>query len=69
MKNRGTENQAEGLGRRIEGKKDEVVGAIKGDTSQELGGKLKKNIGEVQQRFGEEQSEAEIERKRRDDLA
>jgi uncharacterized protein YjbJ (UPF0337 family) len=65
MKNRGTENQSEGLGRRIEGKIDEVVGAATGDLSQEMGGKLKKNLGKVQQKVGEEQTEAEIEANRR----
>ena len=64
MKNRGIDNQADGLGRRIEGKIDEVVGAVKGDTSQELGGKLKKNLGKAQQRVGEEQTELEMERQR-----
>jgi uncharacterized protein YjbJ (UPF0337 family) len=70
MKHRGIDNQAEGLRKRIDGKVDEVAGAVKGDTSQELGGKVKRNLGKVQQRFGEEQTELEVERerRRRDDL-
>ena len=57
--NRGTKNQAKGVGRQIEGKKDEVVGAITGDTSQELGGKLNKNLGKAQEKLGRVQEDIE----------
>ena len=41
---RGIENESKGLGRQVEGKKDEVLGAATGDTSRELKGKLNKGV-------------------------
>ena len=66
MRKSGIENQSEGLGRRIEGKIDDVAGAIKGDTSQQLKGKMKQGLGKAQQKLGEEQTELEVERERRE---
>ena len=54
---RGMENESKGLGRQVEGKKDEVLGAATGDTSRELKGKLNKNLGKVQEKFGQKQEE------------
>jgi uncharacterized protein YjbJ (UPF0337 family) len=54
---RGMENQSKGLNRQIEGKKDEVLGAVTGDTSRELKGKLEKNIGKVQEKIGRKQDQ------------
>jgi uncharacterized protein YjbJ (UPF0337 family) len=65
---RGMENESKGLGRQVEGKKDEVVGAVTGDTSQELKGKLEKNIGKVQERIGEKQQERALRDRDRDRL-
>lgn len=58
---RGMENERKGLGRQIEGKKDEVLGAVTGDKSRELKGKVEKNIGKVQERIGEKQQERDLE--------
>ena len=54
---RGMENQSKGLGRQVEGKKDEVLGAATGDTSRELKGKFEKNVGKVQEKLGRKQEE------------
>jgi uncharacterized protein YjbJ (UPF0337 family) len=62
----GFDHQAEGLGKQIKGKTNEVVGAVTGDTSQELKGKLQKNVDKAQERFGESLSEAETDRDLRD---
>ena len=54
---RGIENESKGLGRQVEGKKDEVLGAATGDLSRELKGKLNKNLGKVQEHVGRKQEE------------
>ena len=54
---RGMENESKGLNRQVEGKKDEVLGAVTGDTSRELKGKLNKNVGKVQEHIGRKQEE------------
>ena len=56
-KDYGIENKAKGIGRQIEGKTNEVVGAIQGDTSQELKGKVQKNLGKGQEKLGDLQND------------
>jgi uncharacterized protein YjbJ (UPF0337 family) len=65
---RGMDNESKGLGRQVEGKKDEVLGAVTGDTSRELKGKLQKNVGKVQERLGEKQQERDLGDRDRDRL-
>jgi uncharacterized protein YjbJ (UPF0337 family) len=42
-----------GLGNQVKGKANEVVGAVRGDTGQELKGKVQKNVGKAQQKLNE----------------
>jgi uncharacterized protein YjbJ (UPF0337 family) len=42
-----------GLGNQVKGKANEVAGAVRGDTGQELKGKVQKNVGKAQQRLNE----------------
>ena len=63
---RGMEHESKGLGKQIKGKTNEVVGAATGDTSRELKGKIEKNVGKVQERFGEKLQEHDLEDRDRD---
>lgn len=54
----GDNNVAKGIGKQVEGKVNEVAGAAKGDLSQELSGKVEKNIGKVQEKLGESEQKA-----------
>ena len=65
---RGMEHESKGLGKQIEGKKDEVLGAVTDDKSRELKGKIEKNVGKVQERFGEKLQERDLEDRDRDRL-
>jgi len=42
-----------GLGNQVKGKANEVAGAVRGDTGQELKGKVQKNVGKAQQKLNE----------------
>ena len=42
-----------GLGNQVKGKTNEVVGAVRGDTGQELKGKVQKNVGKAQRKLNE----------------
>ena len=61
---RGKEQESKGLNRQIEGTKDEVLGSVTDDKSRELKGKLEKNVGKVQERFGEKLREHDEDRDR-----
>ncbi|HEX8523697.1 MAG TPA: hypothetical protein VF669_15690 [Tepidisphaeraceae bacterium] len=52
----GREDQAAGNMKRAKGKVNEVVGAARGKTGQELKGKAQKAIGKVQAKLGKKSS-------------
>jgi uncharacterized protein YjbJ (UPF0337 family) len=52
----GREDQAAGNAKRVKGKVNEVMGAAKGDTSQEVKGKVQKTVGKVQAKLGKNSS-------------
>ena len=41
-----------GKARQVKGKINDVVGAAKGDTAQQIKGKVQKGVGKVQEAFG-----------------
>jgi uncharacterized protein YjbJ (UPF0337 family) len=49
---KGVEHEIKGKTKRVEGKIDEVAGAIRGKTSQEVKGKVKKATGKAQEKLG-----------------
>ena len=51
-------DQASGVGKQIKGKANEVAGAVKGDTSQQIKGKVQKAVGKVQKAAGDAQDNA-----------
>ncbi|HSS47414.1 MAG TPA: CsbD family protein [Thermoanaerobaculia bacterium] len=55
---RGDNNVDRGVGKQVEGKVNEVVGAAKGDLGQELSGKVEKNVGKVQEKLGHTEQRA-----------
>ena len=48
----GQEDVAAGKAKQIKGKVNDVVGAIKGDTGQQIKGKIQKGVGKVQEALG-----------------
>ena len=52
----GREDQAAGRTKQLKGKANEVMGAVKGDDSQQLKGKLQKGVGKVQAKLGKASS-------------
>ena len=48
----GREDVAAGKAKQLKGKVNDVVGAIKGDSSQQAKGKVQKGIGKVQEAVG-----------------
>jgi len=54
----GVKNQGEGVDKQIRGKANEVAGAVTGDLSQELKGKVQKNVGKVQEKVGRAEVDA-----------
>ncbi len=64
IRDKGAENQAEGLGKRVEGRVRNTVGAITGDDSEQAKGKIKEVGGKVQQKLGEAQSRSGARRDR-----
>jgi len=55
---RGDNNVDRGVGKQVEGKVNEVAGAVKGDLGQELGGKVEKNVGKAQEQLGYSEQKA-----------
>lgn len=53
----GSEDVAAGKAKQIKGKINEVVGAVKGDTRQQIKGKIQKGIGKAQESLGRATSE------------
>jgi uncharacterized protein YjbJ (UPF0337 family) len=60
----GVKNEVSGAGKQVEGKVNEVAGAVKGDLGQELAGKAEKTVGKVQAKFGRGEQEASVEANR-----
>lgn len=48
----GQEDIAAGQAKQIRGKANDVVGAVRGKTSQQIKGKVQKAVGKVQEAFG-----------------
>ena len=48
----GQEDVAAGKAKQLKGKVNDVVGAIKGDTGQQIKGKIQKGVGKVQEALG-----------------
>ena len=48
----GREDIAAGKSKQLKGKVNDVVGAVKGDTSQQVKGKVQKAVGKVQEKLG-----------------
>ena len=48
----GKEDVAAGKTKQLRGKLNDVVGAVKGDTSQQIKGKVQKAVGKVQEKLG-----------------
>ena len=50
------EDVAAGKAKQVKGKANEVIGAVKGDTSQQIKGKIQKGVGKVQEKLGRKTS-------------
>ena len=48
----GREDVAAGRSKQLKGKANDVVGAIKGDSSQQAKGKVQKAVGKIQSKLG-----------------
>ena len=58
LRDKGAENQAEGFGKRVEGRARNIAGSITGDDSEQAKGKLKEMGGKAQQKIGKMQDKA-----------
>jgi uncharacterized protein YjbJ (UPF0337 family) len=52
----GREDSAAGKAKQVKGKMNDIVGAIKGDSSQQAKGKMQKGVGKVQDAMGKASS-------------
>jgi uncharacterized protein YjbJ (UPF0337 family) len=50
----GREDIAAGKVKQVKGKANDIAGAIKGDTAQQIKGKIQKGVGKVQEAMGRE---------------
>ena len=55
----GREDVAAGKVKKLKGKANDVMGALKGDTGQQIKGKLQKGAGKVQEAMGKAGSKAD----------
>ena len=58
----GREDVAAGRSKRLKGKANDVIGAVKGDSSQQAKGKLQKTVGKIQEELGKRPSGARSRR-------
>ena len=58
----GREDVAAGRSKQLKGKVNDVVGAVKGDSSQQAKGKLQKGVGKIQEAMGKRPSGARSRR-------
>lgn len=54
----GNEDVAAGKVKQIKGKANDIVGAVKGDTAQQIKGKVQKAVGKVQEALGKDSADA-----------
>ena len=54
----GVEDTMAGKAKQVKGKVNDVVGAAKGDTGQQIKGKIQKGIGKVEEALGKESSKS-----------
>jgi uncharacterized protein YjbJ (UPF0337 family) len=52
----GQEDTAAGKAKQIKGKLNDIAGAVKGDTGQQIKGKVQKGVGKVQEKIGKKSS-------------
>ena len=52
----GKEDVAAGKAKQFKGKANDVIGAVKGDSAQQLKGKVQKGVGKVQEALGRAQA-------------
>ena len=48
----GREDQVAGKMKQMKGKANDVIGAVKGDTGQQMKGKVQKGVGKAQEQLG-----------------
>ena len=48
----GREDVAAGKAKQLKGKANDVIGAVKGDSAQQIKGKIQKGVGKVQEGLG-----------------
>jgi uncharacterized protein YjbJ (UPF0337 family) len=53
----GSEDRLAGKIKQAKGKANDIAGAVKGDTAQQLKGKVQKAVGKVQERLGKKNTE------------
>jgi uncharacterized protein YjbJ (UPF0337 family) len=59
----GLEDTTAGKVKQIKGKANEVAGAVKGDTAQEIKGKIQQGVGKVQEAVGKATTKRPEDRK------
>lgn len=52
----GKEDIAAGQAKQLRGKANDVIGAVKGDTAQQIKGKAQQAVGKVQEKLGRKSS-------------
>ena len=58
----GQEDVAAGQVKQVKGKANDVIGAVKGDTAQQIKGKVEKAVGKVQEAIGKADSSRPADR-------
>ena len=58
----GREDVAAGRSKQLKGKANDVIGAVKGDSSQQARGKVQKGVGKIQEALGKKPTGARSRR-------